>query len=221
MKQNPSPIKLKPQSWRLSLWRKSGRRSEIRGQWRERRLSLWRKSGRRPKIRDQQIRRTTSWPLAIYLSSYINPSQIKPNASQIKPNQTKPKLNEAKPKPNPTHNETKLNEAKPKPNPAKHQPNQATNAITKTISLAKIWPAVRNPWPVAERRLSLWRNSGRRPKIRDQQIRRTTSLRVKSKPNQAEPEPNQTKWSQTKAASNQTRVWLIRNQLTQLINQSA
>ena len=137
--------------------------------------------------------------------SYIYPSRIKPNPSQINPNQAKPKLNEAK----------------PKPNPAKPQPNQATNAIMKTISLAKIWPAVRNPWPVAERRLSLWRNSGRRPKIRDQHIRRTTSLRVKSKPNQAKPEPNQAKWSQTKAGSNQTHVWLIRNQLIQLINQSA
>ena len=70
---------------------------------------------------------------------------MKPTPSQIKPN--------------PTHNvmaPTKVvsvlppiqinpNQAKPKLNEAERKPNQAKPAIMKTISLAKIWQAVRNP----------------------------------------------------------------------------
>ena len=122
----------------------------------------------------RQIRRTTSCPLAIHIYIY----KSKPNPSQINPNQAKPKLNEVKPK-----------------------PNQAKTAIMKTISLAKIWQAIRNPWPVAgTKTISLAKigpaAQNPRPANPTHNVMAPSyifELIYKSKPNQAKREPNQTK----------------------------
>ena len=104
--------------------------------------------------------------------------QTRSKSTQINPNQAKPKLNEAEPK-----------------------PNQAKTAIMKTISLAKIWQAIRNPWPVAGTKTislaKIWPAAQNpRPAIPTHNVRAPSYIYIKSKPNQAKPEPNQTKSNQ-------------------------